>query len=279
MPKPYRAASGGHRLCAPVVARWGLVTGEWSRWGVMALPEGFLVDPPPLGGRVLFSQDWRDVTFLHWRVDPAVVAPHLPPGTRPDTFDGSTFVALVPFEMRSAAVLATPPVPYFGDFLETNVRLYSVDDAGRHGVVFASAETSRLLIALIARAVVGVRYTWSRQRATVSGSQRKWTTRRRWPQRGLRCSVGVEVGERIAEPDDLARFLTARWGLHTRIAGRTWWMPNHHEPWSLHRATLTHLDENLIAGANLAVAGPPDAPAMYSPGVHTVFGPPVLVAR
>jgi uncharacterized protein YqjF (DUF2071 family) len=241
------------------------------------LPPGFLTEPPPLAGRALFSQDWRDVAFVHWRVDPMVVAPVMPAGTRPDTFGGDTFVALVPFEMRSAAVLGAPEVPYFGDFLETNVRLYSVDDAGRHGVVFASAETSRLLIALIARATVRVRYTWSRQRATVSGSHRSWTTRRRWPQRGLRSEVAIDVGPVIDQPDDLAIFLTARWGLHTRIAGRTCWMPNHHEPWTLHRASITHINDGLVAGAGITVTGIPDVPAMYSPGVHTVFGAPVVV--
>ncbi len=241
------------------------------------MPAGFPVDPPPLAGRVLFAQDWRDVTFIHWRVDPALVAPFMPPGTWPDTFDGDSFVALVPFEMRSAAVLGLPPVPYFGDFLETNVRMYSVDAAGRHGVVFASAETSRLLIALIARAAVGVRYTWSRQRASVSGARRSWSTRRRWPQRGLHSEIIVEVGDPVPQPDDLSLFLTSRWGLHTRLAGRTWWMPNHHEPWSLHTATVTHLDDELVTGAGLRVAGPPDVPTMYAPGVHTVFGAPVRV--
>jgi uncharacterized protein YqjF (DUF2071 family) len=243
----------------------------------MGLPDGFVVDPPPLVGRALFAQDWRDVAFIHWRVDPAVVAPFMPAGTWPDTFGGDTFVALVPFEMRSAAVLGTPEVPYFGDFLETNVRMYSVDGAGRHGVVFASAETSRLLIALIARTAVGVRYTWSRQRASVSGAHRSWSTLRRWPQRGLRSDVAIEVGPAITHPDDLAMFLTARWGLHTRLGGRTWWMPNHHEPWTLHHASIERLNDNLVAGAGVAVAGPPDVATMYSPGVHTVFGAPVRV--
>lgn len=243
----------------------------------MALPAGFAVDPPPLTGPALFAQDWRDVAFLHWRVDPAVVAPFMPAGTRPDTFDGDSFVALVPFEMRSASVFGAPGVPYFGDFLETNVRMYSVDDNGRHGVVFASAETSRLLIALIARAAVGVRYTWARQRATVSGAQRSWSTYRRWPQRGLRSDIAIEVGQPIGQPDELSVFLTARWGLHTRLAGRTWWMPNHHEPWTLHGATVTRLNDGLVAGAGVEVNGAPDVAPLYSPGVHTVFGAPVRV--
>ena len=50
------------------------------------------------------SQDWVDLTFLHWRVDPAVVAPLMPRGVRPDVHDGSTWVGLVPFTISRAGV-------------------------------------------------------------------------------------------------------------------------------------------------------------------------------
>lgn len=243
----------------------------------MALPPEFVIDPPPLHGRVLFEHDWRDLAFLHWRLHPEVVAPLMPPGTRPDTFDGDTFVALVPFELRSANYFGSPSVPYLGDFLETNVRLYSVDNHGRHGVVFASLETSRLAIALAARTTVGLPYTWSRQTASVSGSRRTWTTRRRWPDRGLRSEISVEVGAAIPEPDDLAVFLTARWGLHTERFGRTVWFPNFHEPWELHQARVTGLHDQLVRAAGLPTTGPPDVPTMFSAGVHTVFGEPVML--
>ncbi len=42
-----------------------------------------------------------------------------------------------------------------GSFLETNVRLYSVDGTGRRGVVFLSLDTPRLDVALAARAALG----------------------------------------------------------------------------------------------------------------------------
>ena len=58
-----------------------------------------------------------------------------------------TYVALVPFAMTSTKVGTALPLPYFGSFLETNVRLYSIDDAGRHGVLFRSLETARLAAA------------------------------------------------------------------------------------------------------------------------------------
>ena len=243
----------------------------------MSLPSGFQIEPPPLRGRVLFEHDWRDLAFLHWRLRPELVAPLMPLGTRPDTFDGDTFVALVPFELRGANFFGSPTVPYFGDFLETNVRLYSVDDHGRHGVVFASLETSRLAIALAARTTVGLPYTWSHQTSTVSGSRRTWTARRRWPDRGLRSEIAIEVGPAITEPDDLTIFLTARWGLHTQRFGRTVWIPNVHEPWELQEAQVTRLRDQLVRAAGLPVTGPPDVATVFSPGVHTVFGEPVAV--
>jgi uncharacterized protein YqjF (DUF2071 family) len=45
-------------------------------------------DAPQMTGPVtMMNQDWRDLTFLHWAVDPADVAHLMPPGVRPDTLD------------------------------------------------------------------------------------------------------------------------------------------------------------------------------------------------
>lgn len=239
------------------------------------LPPDFAIAPPPLpDGPVLFEHDWRDLAFLHWRIPVDAAAPFMPPGTRPDVFDGWTYVGLIPFELRNAQVLGTAAVPYFGDFLETNVRLYSVDDAGRHGVVFLSLETSRAAITLFARATVRIPYTWSRQRTVVNGSRRSWTTLRRWPQAGLTTSIDVEVGDREPDPHDLAVFLTARWGLHTAWGSRTAWIQNHHAPWELRRARLTGLRDQLVRGAGIPVQGPPDVPTFFSAGVHVRFAAP-----
>ncbi|MDT5030338.1 MAG: uncharacterized protein QOC94_509, partial [Actinoplanes sp.] len=67
-------------------------------------------------------QSWRDLTFLHWAVPPAVVAPLLPAGTTPDTLDGATYVGLIGFRMVGLGLLTGPGLPYLGTFCETNVR-------------------------------------------------------------------------------------------------------------------------------------------------------------
>lgn len=232
---------------------------------------------PPLAGPALFDQDWRSVFFLHWAVDPAYVAPLLPRGTWPDVYDGATYVGLVPFRMVDAGLGRRHPTPYLGTFLECNVRLYSVDDEGRHGVVFRSLEATRWFTAMAARWGYALPYTWARMQVKQRGERWWWRSDRRYPGGGGSLRLTVDVGERV-EPTPLEIFYTARWGLHSTLAGRTLWTPNEHEPWPLYAAQVVELHEDLIARAGLRVPGEPTERLLYSPGVHTTFGLPVFVA-
>ena len=87
-----------------------------------------------------------------------------------------------------------------------------------------------------------------------------------------RSRFGARIGAPIVEPDATARFLTARFGMHVARAGRTRHWSNAHEPWSLHRASATVVDDGLIAAAGLpGIADSPPDSALYSPGVTTRF--------
>jgi uncharacterized protein YqjF (DUF2071 family) len=240
---------------------------------------GYPVTPPPLPGPVAFDQCWTDLTFVHWPVRPDSVAHLYPPGTRPDVFaDGMTYAALVPFVMSSTKLGTALPLPYFGSFPETNIRLYSIDDAGRHGVLFRSLETARLAVVPVTRIGLGVPYTWAKMRVGRSGNQVAYHSVRRWPRpekRSLRSRLTVAVGE-VIDPTPLEVWLTARWGAHTRRAGRTWWVPNEHGPWPLRAAEIIELDDELLQAAAVRPAGD-RLRALFSPGVRTRFGRPCLV--
>ncbi|MDP3968752.1 MAG: DUF2071 domain-containing protein [Nocardioides sp.] len=241
-------------------------------------PEPISPAAPPLRRPVIMRQYWRDLTYLHWAVDPERVADRMPPGVRPDTLAGRTYVGLVPFRMVGAAPGRLRGVPYLGTFLETNVRLYSVDETGRRGVVFLSLDTDRLAIALGARAAFGVPYRWARMRHTrtdvPTGTLHRYDARLRWPRTRATSAVAVRVGP-PREATELDRFVSARWGLHTRLPGRTVYVPNAHEEWPLHDAELVELDSALMASVGLGELTDrvPDHIA-FSPGVHTEFGLP-----
>jgi uncharacterized protein len=237
---------------------------------------GYPVDAPPLPRPVLFDQHWADLTFVHWPVRPESVAHLYPPGTRPDVFtDGLTYVGLVSFVIRCTAVGTSLPLPYFGTFAETNIRLYSVDDAGRHGVLFRSLETARLAVVPAIRIGLGVPYTWAKMRVERFGDRVSYDSVRRWPGRGLRSRLTIRVGDEV-QPTPLEIWLTARWGAHTRKAGRTWWIPNEHGPWPLHAAEVIDLEDDLLDASGVVPAGD-RLRVLFSPGVHARFGRPAPV--
>ncbi|NUU23874.1 MAG: DUF2071 domain-containing protein [Streptomycetaceae bacterium] len=242
-------------------------------------PEAVTDTAPRALRRTVLGQGWRDLTFLHWAVDPEAVAGLLPPGTRPDTHEGWTYVGLVPFRMERVGIGRGPGIPYLGTFAETNVRLYSVDAAGRRGVVFRSLEAARLPPVLVARAAFALPYMWARmdvaRLGTPDAPEFRYTTRRRAPgPRGTGGSVHIRVGAPVVEPDPLTVFLTARWGLHVAWHGRTLYLPNTHPRWPLHEAELLGLDDDLVAAAGLPTPTGPPMSVLYSPGVRAHFGPP-----
>jgi uncharacterized protein YqjF (DUF2071 family) len=233
---------------------------------------------PPLAGPVMMNQDWRDLTFLHWAVQPERVADLLPAGVRPDVLEGVTYVGLIPFRMVGAGVGRGPGVPWLGTFLETNVRLYSVDVTGRRGIVFLSLDSDRSLVVAGARGVFALPYRWARMRHEVrrDGLGDVHTYDARLRRLGRRATTHVQV--RVGAPRTataLDEFVSARWGLHVRSRGRTRYIANSHEPWPLHDAELLHLEDGLLGSVGLGelATRPPDHVA-FSPGVHTVFGLP-----
>jgi uncharacterized protein YqjF (DUF2071 family) len=77
-----------------------------------------LVTPeaPILSWPQILRQNWLNLSFLHWTVEPLSIAHLYPPDTEPDTFDGNSFVGVVPFQMADTGFARGPA--FFGTFLE-----------------------------------------------------------------------------------------------------------------------------------------------------------------
>ncbi len=231
---------------------------------------------PPLPGFTVAAQEWRRVAFVHWRVPAERVAPLLPRGVVPDILDGSTWVGLIAFELGDARVGPITVGARWGSFTEVNVRLYGVDERGRRGVVFRSLEASSLPAVLAARALFSLPYMWARSKHRPRPGGWEYASRRIVPlsaEPGPRFQFGVTVDPTRTVDDEQAQFLTARWGLFQERFGRTQWLPNEHEPWVLHPAEMTFLQDGLMAAAGLpgVVDRPPDS-VLFSPGVTSRFG-------
>ncbi len=227
----------------------------------------------------MMNQGWHDLTFLHWAVDPALVAHRMPAGARPDSVDGVTYVGLIPFRAVGTGIGRGPGIPWLGSFLETNVRLYSVDERGRRGIVFLSLDTNRGPAVIGARAAFGLPYRWASMSHRVDGDVHSYDARLRRLGPRPESHVVVRVGER-RERTPLDDFLSARWRVHVHWWGRTLHIRSRHEPWPVHDAEVLALDDGLMASGGLPglAARAPDHVA-FSPGVSAELGWPRDVRR
>lgn len=251
-----------------------MATGEHGR--------GSEVEPvrrvaPGHPSQTVLRMRWRLLTYLHWRVDPDRVQALLPPGLRADTFDGAAWVGLIPFFMRDVRPPGIPPLPWAGDFPETNVRTYTVAPDGRRGVYFHSLEASRLGAVLVARTLFGLPYQWASMTVSTSPGRVRYVGRRRWREHaGARSDVAVRVGRRLRDDEvtPLDDFLSARWAFHAPWRdGDVAQASVHHEPWPLHEARVEHLADELVAAAGYEdLADRPPDHVRFSPGVHVEAG-------
>jgi uncharacterized protein YqjF (DUF2071 family) len=226
-------------------------------------------DPPAWEHQPVFRQRWDELAYFHWRYEPDVVQRLLPTGVRVDTFDGSAWVGLIPFEMRDVQVGPTQPVPWFGSFIEINVRTYVVDPRGRRAVWFFSLDVPRAAIVALARSVFSLPYCWADVHHERAGDRHRYRTSRRFPHRARpTADIAFTVGGRLPDEDvgDLGQFLSARWALVTSRRDQLLYGPVHHERWPLHEIGDVEIRQEIIEAAGLP--SPSGAPhAMYSPGI------------
>src|SRR5688572_10620999 len=140
-------------------------------------------------------QDWRDLTFLHWRYPADAVQRLLPAGLTVEEFDGSAWIGLVPFRMDRVRAPAGPALPWLSRFAETNVRTYVRAADGTSGIWFFSLDAARLLAVVAGRGTYRLPYAWARMAVRVTPERYEYRSVRRWPgPRGARCDAVVARG-------------------------------------------------------------------------------------
>jgi uncharacterized protein len=225
----------------------------------------------PIVHRPVMYQQWRKLTFLHWRYPADLVQSRLPAGLTVHTLDGSAWIGLIPFEMVGVRAPGVPALPWASRFPETNVRTYVQGPDGRTGIWFFSLDAARLPAVLTARTGYRLPYFWSRMSVAARGGRLVYRSRRRWPgPAGARCDVDVVPGGPV-DAGTAEEFLTARFRLYSRNAGRLVGADAQHEPWPLHSGRVDRVDQTLIQAAGLP--DPVGEPLVHtSPGVSVRIG-------
>ena len=227
----------------------------------------------PAGRRVM-RQVWRHLGFLHWPIAAEVIARLLPPGLEVDTFDGVTYVGIVPFTIPLTRTgFGLPMAPAFH---EINVRTYVHRDGRDPGVWFFSLDaTSRLAVAG-ARLAYGLPYFAADITLAEAGGAVDYRARRHGVEAAFAARYQPAGEVAPAAPGTLEFFLAERYLLYSR-SGRTLRTARvHHAPYPLQAATAAEVEQTLTAAGGL----PPGSCAGPPPIVHyareidvAIFGP------
>lgn len=217
------------------------------------------------------TQSWRSLLFCHWEINPAVLRPLIPDRFEIDTFDGSAFVAVVPFKMQDICPRWLPR-PMAFNFLETNVRTYVVHN-GQPGVYFLSLDASSRLAVWAARTGWSLPYHFARMSSEESEKRFVYTSRRVGGSGGHRVAFRVEQELGVSREDTLEHFLFERYLLFVERHEQTLVGQVHHAPYNTFSAHVDEIDDELMECAGIpGVARAPDL-VHYSPGVDVeVFG-------
>lgn len=216
--------------------------------------------PPPHTPFVM-HQTWQDLLFAHWRVPAQELSRVVPPSLPLDTFDGSAWVAVVPFRMSAVRPRFLPPVPWLSTFPELNVRTYVALD-GEPGVYFFSLDAANPAAVRIARKFFHLPYFDAEMACEHHGEGISYTshrTHRGAPPADLKVRYRPTGGIFTAERGSLEYFLTARYCLYTAEAnGQVARGEIHHAPWRLQRAEAELVLNTMTAAHGIQLpAGPP----------------------
>lgn len=218
----------------------------------------------------VMRQSWRNLLFAHWPVAASALRDALPSCLEIDTFEGSAWVAVVPFSMNEVCPRFVSPMPWISDFLELNVRTY-VSHNGIRGVFFFSLDCSNPLAVRVARSFFHLPYYDAEMSLEASGSEIRYHSVRHATAEEFKVNYAPVGGLLQTSADSIEHFLTERYCLYTTdSAGKLKQGVIHHLPWPLQKAEA-EIFRNTMISSRLGFSLPDTEPLLhFSKSIDTV---------
>jgi uncharacterized protein YqjF (DUF2071 family) len=198
-------------------------------------------------------QKWGKLLFMHWRLDPKLLRPLVPQGLEIDTFDGSAWIAIVPFTMWDIRAFPpyAPAVPGLNSMHELNVRTY-VHLNGTPGVWFFSLDCNNTAAVFGARTFYYLPYYNAKITLEQNDLEIVYSLNRTdEPPANFHASWTIGQPIPHSESDSLDFFLTERYCLFSEHKGKLYRSRIHHPRWPLQTATLNSHSSTMISACNL----------------------------
>jgi uncharacterized protein len=190
-------------------------------------------------GPWLMAQTWRDLLFAHWRVPPDLLREKLPAALPLDTFDGSAWIGVTPFEVSGLRPRGGLPLPLVSRFPELNVRTYTALD-GKPGIFFLSLDAHSSAAVIAARRGYRLPYFKANMALERAGDGIRYRSERASPPAHFHGEYRPAGDVFRAAPGSLEYFLAERYCLYTVDEhGKPLRADIQHPPWPLQDAEAT----------------------------------------
>jgi uncharacterized protein YqjF (DUF2071 family) len=189
---------------------------------------------------IFLTAAWRKLIMAQYAIEPATLAPWLPPGVELDLFHGRCYVSLVGFLFDRVRVKGIA-IPFHTRFAEVNLRFYVAriepDGTRKRGVVFISEFVPRAAITLVANSFYEEPYATLPMRHSIVETPEALKVSYGWRHRGAWQSLAAEASPtpHAIEPGSEEEFITEHyWGYTKRSRGTTSEYGVLHPRWSVY---------------------------------------------
>ena len=198
-------------------------------------------------------QNWKHLTFMHWKVDAQLLEKHIPKGLEIDLHDGDAYIGVIPFIMEKVRPRGLPWVPFISTFGEFNIRTYVTKD-GIPGVLFLTLDAQSRVTCFHAPRSYGLPYRYAKAKVQVHQEGRySWSSRRKAGGESLIGTTNSSGPMEHAVQGSLEYFLFERYSLYTWHKGVLHSAYTHHQPWNYCVANVEVETNTLLESYNLGI--------------------------
>ncbi|WP_035337519.1 DUF2071 domain-containing protein [Dokdonia sp. PRO95] len=155
---------------------------------------------------------WRQLAFINYEVDPALLEPYVPHGTELDFYEGKCYVSVIAFMFMDTRIKGVK-IPFHVNFEEVNLRFYvRRKDGGvwKRGAVFIKEVVPKPAISIVANALYNESYETlpMRHKWDITSEDRKisygWKKDNKWQSIDIEAAVASQPIDQHSEMEFIA---------------------------------------------------------------------------
>ena len=206
--------------------------------------------------KCVLHQNWIHLTFMHWKVDVALLEPYIPEGLEIDFYDGNAYIGVIPFMMEKVRPRGLPWLPFVSTFGEFNIRTYVIKN-GVPGILFLTLDAQSRVTCFHAPRSYGLPYRYAKANVKVEGEgYYSWSSERKNGGESLIGTTKSSGPIEHAVQGSLEYFLFERYSLYTWHKGVLHRAYTHHQPWNYSVAKVEVNTNTLLESYNLGIDRP-----------------------